>query len=421
MHELLRRQIDLHLGGREDRLPEAFLDAVDRAYRDADAERGHLQRAKEKDAEELQRQVHQAQKMEAVGRLAGGIAHDFNNMLVVIRGYCDLCLAQFAPDAPLRGHVHEISKAAGRAADLTRQLLAYSRQQVLEPRLLDLNEVVADLDGMLARVLGEHVDLVLELGATPSLVRADRGQLQQVLMNLVINARDAMPEGGRIDLATENLWIDEAFASDFDYPVPLGPKVLVRVKDTGTGIPPERLGRIFEPFFTTKDVGRGTGLGLSTAYGIVKQSGGYIWVDSAVGEGTEFRVCLPQASGAAVAEESQGSEGGARLRPAGGVVLVTEDDLSVRSVIVRLLRAAGYEVHEADSPAVALGLQAQGQRFDLLITDIVMPEMDGNELARRLTEGQPDLQILYISGYNPEAYERQGMLRPGEHFLQKPF
>ncbi|MCG8456448.1 MAG: ATP-binding protein, partial [Holophagales bacterium] len=323
----------------------------------------------------LEQQMRQAQKMEAVGRLAGGIAHDFNNLLTVIKGYCSLVNLELRDTPHLQGSVAEIARAADQAADLTTQLLAYSRQQVMEPRLIDLNETVADLRKMLERVIGEVVELQLELAAEPAAVLADRGQLQQVVLNLVINARDAMPDGGEIHVATRNFEIDETFAGRFDYPVARGPMVLLEVRDTGIGMDEEIRARIFEPFFTTKDVGKGSGLGLSTAYGIVKQTGGYIFVDSDQGKGAKFSIFLPRY----VPDETADAEGrspgpeGEKSRDLTGVgtVLLVEDEDAVRMFSARALRNKGYTVLEAQSGEAAMEVLGNGgNEIDLLITDV---------------------------------------------------
>ncbi len=371
-------------------------------------------------SEPLDEQMRQAQKMEAVGRLAGGIAHDFNNLLTVIKGYCDLCTVEVETAAPVADYLAEIRRAANRAADLTGQLLAFSRQQVMQPKVIDLNEGIRDLRRMLVRVIGATVDLRFDLTDETPTVHADEGQIQQVLMNLVINARDAMPDGGLITISTEMFEIDEEFAAGFDYPIERGPTVVLRVRDTGEGMDPNVKAHIFEPFFTTKELGKGTGLGLSTVYGIVKQSGGYIWVDSKPGLGTEFRIYLPWVEEDELDDES--GVGPRRRRSGGEHVLVVEDEAPVRKILCRVLHQAGYRVFEATGAADALRrYSVEPERLDMLVTDIVMPEMDGYELAELLQAARPDLQVLYISGYSPDAYETKGILRSGSNFLQKPF
>ena len=426
MNELLKQHIALYLEGEPDRVPEAFLRAVEETYRRlesqstaADSVNTNLQ-FPDFASGRLDEQIRQAQKMEAVGRLAGGIAHDFNNLLTVIKGYCALCSRELGPEASTSEFLVEISRAANRAADLTGQLLAFSRQQVLQPKVIDLNDGIRELQRMLVRIIGATVDLYFELTDEPVTIHADQGQLQQVLMNLVINARDAMPDGGLVTITTERFDIDDRFATRFDYPVELGPTVVLRVRDSGEGMSADVKARIFDPFFTTKELGKGTGLGLSTVYGIVKQSGGYIWVDSEPGDGTEFRIYLPWVED----DELDGimDEMPRRRRSGGEHVLVVEDETPVRQILCRVLRQAGFKVFEAENPTDALKRYSdQPERLDLLITDIVMPAMDGYELAELLQAARPALQVLYISGYSPEAYETKGILRPGSHFLQKPF
>ncbi|MEM8997340.1 MAG: ATP-binding protein, partial [Acidobacteriota bacterium] len=330
----------------------------------------------------------------------------------------ELLLSQKRHAAPLHKCLDEISKASRRASTLTRQLLAYSRQQVVAPEHLDLNAELREVEKMLDRLLGEQVQLELHPGVEPATVFADRGQIHQMLMNLVINAHDAMPDGGTISLSTEAFTIDDAFARRFHYPVELGDTILLRVKDSGTGIDAADLPRIFEPFFTTKDIGRGTGLGLSTVYGIVKQSGGYIWVDSERGRGTEFQICLPQARGGVAASARV-----AKPRPAspqGETVLVVDDDGQVLEVLSRLLDKAGYRVVAASTPRAALEAFEETGGLDLVITDLLMGDMDGVELSRRLREKQPELPVLYMSGYDPDAYERRGVMPEKGAFLAKP-
>ena len=413
MHKLLQQQIATYLDGDPEQVPEAFLRAVEETYI----------RGLPGAAQASEEQIRQAQKMEAVGRLAGGIAHDFNNLLTVIKGYCDLCRLE-VKDGPLSAFVAEITRAADRAADLTGQLLAYSRQQVLQPTVIDLNDGIRDLRGMLVRVIGISVDLSFDLTEEPTTVLADPGQLQQVLMNLVINARDAMPDGGLVTIATEVVDVDEDITGELNFSIPHGPAVLLTVRDTGEGMADEVKEKIFDPFFTTKELGKGTGLGLSTVYGIVKQSDGYISVHSAEGRGSEFRIYLPLVD--AELPEPEMSEAGTlsplRAKLAGKRILVVEDEDPVRAILCRVLTQTGYRVLEASTPRDALYRFGKSKEtVDLLVTDLVMPEMDGYELAAQLRSMQPGLRVLYISGYSPEAYENKGILRPGAHFLQKPF
>ncbi|MBZ5515556.1 MAG: response regulator [Acidobacteriia bacterium] len=369
--------------------------------------------------EQIEQQLLQAQKMEAIGRLAGGIAHDFNNLLTIISGYGTLLLEQMGSEAALRGHVEQIGNAAERAAMLTRQLLAFGRRQVLAPRILDLNTVVADMDKMLRRLIGEDIDLATLPDPEIGCVKADPGQIEQVIMNLAVNARDAMPHGGKLTIETANADLDEAYAREHVAVTP-GPYVMLAVSDNGIGMDPPTLARIFEPFFTTKEVGKGTGLGLATVYGIVKQSGGNIWVYSEPGRGTTFKIYLPQVEEAPV--------GGELRRPSAPAtrgwetVLLVEDEDAVRHLICNILAARGYKVLEARSGKEALSLcKRQAGPLHLLLTDLVMPEMDGRELASRLGPRYPAMKVLYISGYTNGALAHNGVLAPDAAYLQKPF
>ncbi|MGH7397838.1 MAG: ATP-binding protein [Candidatus Rokuibacteriota bacterium] len=368
---------------------------------------------------ETQGQLEQAQKMDAIGRLAGGIAHDFNNLLTVILGRTDLLLHPLKPEDPMRRGIELIQRTAGRAADLTRQLLAFSRKQVLEGVVLDLGAVTTDMKDMLGRLIGE--DIALLTTPTPGLgrVKADRGQIEQVVMNLAVNARDAMPQGGRLILETANVDLDEDYVRRHVGARP-GPHVMLAVSDTGSGIPREIQDQIFEPFFTTKEPGKGTGLGLATVYGIVKQSGGYIEVDSEPGRGTTFRIYLPRLDAAATPADRSTPPGAA----AGGTetILLVEDEEGVRELARDILRASGYTVLEARNGAEALLLCERHQGpLDLLLTDVVMPRMSGRELAERLAPIRHDLSVLYMSGYTDDAVIRHGVLGAGTAFLQKPF
>ena len=363
----------------------------------------------------LEEQLRQAQKMEAVGQLAGGVAHDFNNLLTAILGYCQLLLQQLPPDAPAREDVFEIRRAGERAASLTQQLLAFSRKQVLQAQVLDVNVVVADMEKMLRRVIGEDIDFVTVLRHGVGRVKADPGQLEQVIINLAVNSRDAMPQGGRLTIETTNAVVDEAGGPG---QVP-GRYVLISITDTGTGMDAETKSHLFEPFFTTKPVGKGTGLGLATVYGIVKQFGGYIWVDSEPQRGTTFRIYLPevqepaQQPGAVAASVSgNGSE----------TVLLVEDEAMVRTLARKALESHGYRVLEAGAAAAALELSERhvGPN-NVLLTDVVMPGMSGRELAHRLLQGRGTLRVLYMSGYTDDAVLRHGVLEEGMAYLQKPF
>ncbi len=380
------------------------------------AELANRERA-EKMLTEMERQLRHAQKMEAVGMLAGGIAHDFNNLLSVILSYGELVLADLTPGEPMRESVEEIYKAGVRAADLTRQLLMFSRQQVVEPKVLDLNDVLAGIDKMLQRILGADVDLVSLPGSPLGRVRIDPGSLEQVIMNLVVNARDAMPTGGMLTLETANVIVDAEFAKQH-LGVKPGAHVMLAVTDTGVGIDRETQARIFEPFFTTKERGKGTGLGLSTVFGIVQQSGGSVWVYSEPGKGTTFKVYLPsvdapvdsvRVSGAST--DTDGTE----------TILLVEDDDQVRAVARTILRKKGYLVIEARSAGEAL-IQSEKQPgvIHLLLTDVVMPQVSGPEFAKRLSSARPGMKLLCMSGYTDDSIVRHGVLEAHIAYLQKP-
>lgn len=367
----------------------------------------------------IEEQLRQAQKMEAVGQLAGGIAHDFNNLLTVITGYSELVLRRLPREDTLRHHVAEIKKAGGRAAALTRQLLAFSRKQVLQPKVIDLNAVVANMGEMLRRLIGEDVELRTVLAPALGSTKADPGQIEQVIMNLVVNARDAMPHGGNLIIETENVYLNESY-TESHIAVRPGPYVMLAVSDTGEGIAAEDREHIFEPFFTTKETGRGTGLGLSTVYGIVKQSGGNIWVYSEVGRGTAFKVYLPRVDEIAQ-EYTRGIEAEEVLHGQ-ETVLVAEDDERVRRLVREVLEHYGYNVLSAVSGDDALELaERQSGTIDLLLTDVVMPKMSGRRVADRLRALQPATKVLYMSGYTDESIVHHGVLDPDTPFLQKPF
>jgi two-component system cell cycle sensor histidine kinase/response regulator CckA len=366
-----------------------------------------------------EQQLLQVQKMEAVGRLAGGVAHDFNNLLTAIRGNAELLLADIPPDSQSREDVEEIRRAADRAAALTRQLLAFSRRQVLQPRMLDLNASVAEMQRMLRRLLGEDVELATRLDPHLRRVRADPAQVEQVILNLVVNARDAMPEGGVVMVCTSNMELGEEMRRKFAYVVP-GQYVLLEVGDTGHGMDPATLQMAFEPFFTTKPTGKGTGLGLSMVYGIVKQSGGYVWIDSEPERGTRVRVYLPVASGAAD-EEDEVPAPVVRARGRGTILLV-EDEETVRRIAERVLARGGYDVLTAGEGAEAMALSRQHSgTIQVLVTDLVMPRMNGSDLARRLMAERPGIRVLFISGYDRDAARTSGPLEPGTDFIEKPF
>ena len=367
----------------------------------------------------LEEQLRQAQKMEALGRLAGGVAHDFNNLLTAIISYGELLL-ELLPEAEAgRRHAEEIIRAADRAAALTRQLLAYSRQQVLAPQVLNLNTVVSGLERMLRRLIGEDVELVIDLATALRRVKADPGQIEQVLMNLAVNARDAMPKGGKLLISTANAELDEGYAwTHVD--VQPGAYVRLSVSDRGVGMSAEVRARVFEPFFTTKDVGKGTGLGLSTVYGIIKQSEGHIEVESFPGEGTTFHVFLPQ-----VIEPARPTMHAVpRLRVQSGseTILLVEDDDVVRALARTVLERHGYTVLEAGHGVEALELAAgYPQPLHMLLTDVVMPHMNGRQLYLELAKVRPGLKVLYMSGYTGGAIAHLGELESDAAFLQKPF
>jgi PAS domain S-box-containing protein len=366
----------------------------------------------------LQEQLRQSQKMEAIGQLAGGIAHDFNNLLTIISGSAQLSLLDLQEGDPLKTNLEEIRRASDRAADLTRQLLAFSRKQILEMKVLDLNQILGKLDKMLRRVIGEDIALEVIPAELLGKVKADPGQIEQVLMNLAVNARDAMPEGGKLTIETANVELDEEYARRHIAVKP-GSYVMLSVSDTGMGMTPEVKERLFEPFFTTKEMGKGTGLGLSTVYGIVKQSGGNIWVYSEPGQGTTFKVYLPQVD--EPLEELREEE--IREIPRGSeTVLVVEDEETVRKLAVRILKRQGYKVLEAEDGGKAFMLcEKYKEPIHLILTDVVMPGMSGRKLAERLKEIHPEAKVLYMSGYTDNAILHHGVLEPGIQFLQKPF
>jgi PAS domain S-box-containing protein len=360
----------------------------------------------------------QAAKLEAVGRLAGGVAHDFNNLLGVIMGYADLLLRRLPSEDSLRRNVQEIQKAAERASALTKQLLAFSRRQVLQPRVLDLHQTIGEVESILQRAIGEDIALVTVLRDGVGMVKADPGQIQQVLLNLAVNARDAMPDGGTLTIETANVDLAEEYARRHLGVAP-GPYVLMAVSDTGVGMTPEVQAHIFEPFFTTKGPEKGTGLGLATVYGIIKQSGGNIWVYSEPGKGATFKVYLPRVDG-----KAHGAlvEAAPDPRRAHETVLLVEDDDKVREVVSLALREAGYAVLEARGGSAALALgQARRDPIDLLVTDLVMPGMGGRELVERWRARHPETRVLFMSGYTDATVHQQGGLPPEAAFIQKPF
>jgi PAS domain S-box-containing protein len=365
----------------------------------------------------LEEQLNTARRMESVGRLAGGVAHDFNNLLTVILSVTKLL--ELTPRSPEESEdLAQIRGAAERAASLTRQLLAFARRQIVEPRAVDLNDLVSSVQKLLERVIGEHIELRVKLSPGLSTIHADPGQVEQVLVNLAVNARDAMPSGGTLTIETASTTLDEAYAADHAEVRP-GPHAMVSVTDTGQGMPPEVVSRIFEPFFTTKAPGQGTGLGLATSYGIIKQHGGSIWVYSEVGHGTTFKVFFPIATAAvppATESKPRSSRGGQES------VLVVEDETGIRRVAVRILEMSGYRVYETGDPERALTLfdEVNGN-VDLLVADVVMAKMSGKELAERLRTKKPSLRVLYTSGYTEDTIVHHGVVDPGVDFLAKPY
>jgi two-component system cell cycle sensor histidine kinase/response regulator CckA len=372
----------------------------------------------------LETQFAQSQKMQAVGQLAGGIAHDFNNLLTAMIGFCDLLLLRHKPGDPSFGDIMQIKQSANRAANLVRQLLAFSRQQTLQPRVIDVTDVLAELSHLLRRLIGENIDLDLVHGRELGLVKVDQGQLEQVLINLVVNARDAMPTGGRLQVRTSNLETAHSQLKGLDE-MPPGRWVTIQVSDTGIGIGRENLTRIFEPFFSTKEVGAGTGLGLSTVYGIVRQTGGYVQVDSQLGHGARFTIYLPRHADTVTAEpapvEAAEARSQADLTGAGGILLVEDED-AVRTFSARALRNKGYKVWEANSGENALEIFEQEQaQIDLVVTDVIMPNMDGPTMARRVREVNREIKVIFISGYTEDRFRQHLDIDAGTHFLAKPF
>jgi len=359
-----------------------------------------------------------SQRLEAVGRLAGGVAHDFNNILSVILTYAGFAAEQLEPADPIRHDIQQIHAAGRRAADLTRQLLAFSRKQILEPEVTSLKTVVHGIEGMLRRLLGEDIDIAVHLERALGNVMADPGQMEQVLMNLAVNARDAMERGGQLTIETRNVELDEEYAAQHTAVTP-GPYVSLAVTDSGSGMSDETRRSIFEPFFTTKEKGKGTGLGLAMVHGIVTQSGGNIWVYSELGHGTTFKIYLPRVDTPVAACDSAPP----RVAVLGDeTLLLVEDDAAVRRAAERILQVAGYHVLTAASGDEALGIaERHAGEIRLLLTDVVMPGMSGPEVAERLRQSRPSLEILFTSGYTDNAIVHHGVLDAGTHFLTKPF
>ncbi len=365
----------------------------------------------------LEEQLRQGQKMEAIGQLAGGIAHDFNNLLSVVLSYADLIMSDLKGDDPIRADVAEIRQAGTRAAELTRQLLMFSRQQVVAPKVLDLNEVLTSVDKMLRRLLGEDVTLTSVMGASLGHIHADPGSIEQVIMNLAVNARDAMPVGGKLTMETANVTIDEVSAAEHAGARP-GAYVMLSMTDTGTGMDKPTLARIFDPFFTTKELGKGTGLGLSTVFGIVQQCGGSIWVYSEPGLGTTFKIYLPRVD----SDLAPGRAASSATMPHGSeTILLVEDDDQVRAVACDILARHGYEVLVAPTAAAAIVLaEERAGPIHLLLSDVVMPEMSGPALAKRLERTRPSMKVLCMSGYTDDAAVRHGVIAAELDYLQKP-
>jgi len=376
-------------------------------------------RRAEAEKEKLQAQLQQATKMEAVGRLAGGVAHDFNNLLTVITGYSELLLQKVEKESPMHREVKEIKRAGERAASLTQQLLAFSRKQIIEPRVVRLDLLVAEMHAMLPRLIGEDIALQVTTGKDLGSVKIDPGQFQQILMNLAVNARDAMPDGGKIVIETSNVDLDEGYCALHPYVKP-GRFVMLAVSDTGQGMSEEVKAHIFEPFFTTKEQGKGTGLGLAMTYGAVKQSGGSVEVYSEAGIGTTFKIYLPRVEGEA--SPSVKDDRPEDMRGGSETVLLVEDEDIVRNLCVRILERLGYKVLQARNGAEAIVLaQGYGDRIDLLLTDVVMPGMNGAELARQLVLHHPEGKVLFTSGYTDDAIVRHGILKEGVSFIGKPY
>lgn len=369
---------------------------------------------------QLEEQLRQSQKMEAIGQLAGGIAHDFNNLLTVIEGYTELLFSNINESDPAQNFVRQIKKAADRATALTGQLLAFSRRQILQPKVLNLNTLVTEMSVLLKRLIGEDVELTTLLNPEIGSIKADRSQMEQVLMNLAVNARDALPEGGTLSLETREVALDSALYERHQSGIQKGSYVQLSVSDNGVGMDQETRERVFEPFFTTKETAKGTGLGLATVYGIIKQSGGHIWVYSEKGKGTTFKIYLPvirSKEKKAIKQEAdrenlQGHE----------TILVVEDEFMVRELVCDTLRSSGYTILEAANGKEAIDVYTQNtKKIDLVLTDVIMPEMSGRKLIETLAKSHPDIVALYMSGYTDDAIIKHGVLDPGMAYIQKPF
>ena len=374
----------------------------------------------EENLRKIEEQLAQVQKLEAVGRLAGGVAHDFNNLMTTIYGYSDLVLVEKGIDETIIENVQGIKKAAGRAAELTQQLLAFSRKQVRHPTVININEILRNLEKMLIRLIGEDIAISLRLDPELGNIKADPGQIEQIIMNLAVNARDAMPNGGLLALTTQNVWLDDTYCLQHpEAAMRDGPYIQFAMCDTGQGIDSQTTSHIFEPFFTTKAVGEGTGLGLSIVYGIVKQNDGYVWVYSEVGKGSTFKIYLPRCD--AIRDE----QAHAQKKPAiqGGIetLLFVEDEKELRTLMARILREYGYTVIEGENGVEALTTVKNHPHIDLLVTDVVMPEMNGKTLSKLLLDAYPKLRVLFLSGYPTKAISHHGIIDEGVEYLQKPF
>jgi signal transduction histidine kinase len=416
--EIFRRAQQIQTANTELRNAKAALEDQVRERTAELAQANEALRLEMSQTEALQEQVRQAQKMEAIGTLAGGVAHDFNNLLTVITGYVDVLLQGSMPEDTARGFIEEIGQAAARAASLTRQLLAFSRQQMLEPKILDLNAIVRNTDSMLRRLIGEDVSVTLALAPDLGLVKADPGQLEQVIMNLAVNSRDAMPRGGRLTIETANVELDASYAQSH-LAVRPGRYVLLAISDTGCGMDAATRARIFEPFFTTKAQGKGSGLGLATVFGIVKQSEGQIWVYSEPGQGSTFKIYLPRADESAAVPVAPSRR---NAPPGTETILLVEDDANVRAVTELALQMGGYRVLSAGEgrDAIRLAEEHPGP-IHLLMSDVVMPGMGGRAVAEAVRALRPDIRVLYLSGYTDDAVVRHGILHEEVAFLQKPY
>ena len=413
----VEQPLDVRLAGEGDRAATVFFSGLKRTGEAAEGAILHIVDATKR--RNLEAQFEQSQKLQAVGQLAGGVAHDFNNILTAITGFCDLLLVRHPPGDPSFGEIMQIRQDATRAAALVRQLLAFSRRQRPRPRVLRLSGTVSDLLALLRRLIGERIELHVRHDRDLGFVRMDQSQIEQIVTNLVLNARDAMPQGGTIRIATRNAEVEESRVT-INGVMPRGPYVVLEVADEGTGIPEDLVEKIFEPFFTTKEVGRGTGLGLSTVFGIVEQNEGFLELESAVGEGTTFRIWLPRLNAAELASLAETAPAATETSSEGAAILLVEDEAAVRTFAATALRSRGHRVVDADGPEAALeALTAEEGPFDLLITDVVMPGMSGPELAARVREAAPGIGVIFISGYSEDAAGAD--ILDSANFLPKPF